>query len=292
MMKMNLKEAISLYKKVGARKGVDFLFNWLYNVYQNVYLPSIDMRYKDILANDKTKLTIFDVLIDDLADNYATRDETLLEEFAQIPFRNVEKYENDYLEIGRKIWNDCITSIRSYPRYKELKNLFFFDLIQVINGMRYSFLVNTLDIENDIENEIYLHHGCMVILHCDMDLMCSRDFDLKELKKIRVIFYLAQKVASIGNMLNTYPREIIEKDLSSPILSLAVRKGLIEKSLDNIDIQKLKELEYIFINRAKEYIIKIKDMEKEINSINIEGFSDKLEWLLQAFINRKRYWEE
>lgn len=289
---MNLEEAVRLYKMVGVRRGVDFLFNWLHNVYQNVYLPSIDMKYKYILAVDKTKLTIFDVLIDDLADNYVARNETLLEEFAQIPFRNVERYENEYLEIGRKIWNDCINSIKSYPRYEELRKLFFFDLLQVINAMRYSFLVNTLDIENDIENEIYLHHGCMVILHCDMDLMCSRDFDLKELKKVRVIFYLAQKIASIGNMLNTYPREVIEKDLSSPILSLAVRKGLVDKNLDKIDFQKLKELEHIFIEKAREYIRKIKDLESEVSSINIKGFSDKLEWLLQAFINRKRYWEE
>lgn len=289
---MKLEEAVRLYKMVGVRKGVDFLFNWLHNVYQNVYLPSIDMKYKDILAVDKTKLTIFDVLIDDLADNYIARNETLLEEFAQIPFKNVDKYENEYLEIGRKIWSDCINSIKSYPRYEELRKLFFFDLLQVINAMRYSFLVNTIDIENDIENEVYLHHGCMVILHCDMDLMCSRNFDLKELKRVRVILYLAQKIASIGNMLNTYPREIKEKDLSSPILSLAVRKDLVDKNLDKIDFQKLKELEYIFVEKAREYIRKVKDLESEVSSINIKGFSDKLEWLLQAFINRKRYWEE
>ncbi|MEM5870668.1 MAG: hypothetical protein QW758_01805 [Candidatus Aenigmatarchaeota archaeon] len=289
---MNIEEAIKLYEKVGYRKGADFLFKWLYNVYQNVYLPSIDMKYKDTLAIDKTKLTIFDVLIDDLADNCKARNKELLEEFAQIPWKSVSKYENDYLEVGRKIWNDCITSIKSYPRYEELSYIFFFDLHQVINSMRYSFLVNTLDIENEIENEIYLHHGCMVILHCDMDLMCSKDFDLSELKNIRVIFYLAQKVASIGNMLNTYPREVIERDFSSPIISLAIRKGLITKNLDDNDIKKLKRLEVLFINRAKSYIQKVRKLEEDIKSINIKGFSNKLEWLLNSFINRKRYWEE
>lgn len=33
-------------------------------------------------------------------------------------------------------------------------------------------------------------------------------------------------------------------------------------------------------------------MENNIKSVNITGFSEKLEYLLEAFINRKRYWEE
>jgi len=64
---LDITPSIELYKKVGCG---DFLFNWLYEIYKKIFVPSIDSRYKDILALDKTKLTIFDVLIDDLADNY------------------------------------------------------------------------------------------------------------------------------------------------------------------------------------------------------------------------------
>lgn len=254
---MNLEEVIELYKTVGYRKGSEFLFRWLNNIYQNIYLPCIDPQYKDKLSLDKTKLAIFDVLLDDLADNWKARDNQLLEEFARIPWEKDIKLKNQYIEVGRKIWDDVYNSIKLYPRYEELKDVFFFDLHQIMNGMRYSFLVNKFNIANEIENDVFTHHGCMVILHCDMDLMCSLNFNLNELGEIRVILYLAQKIASIGNMLNTYPREIIERDSSPPIISLAIKKGYITKDW-NYDKEKLKKLEKIFLKKAKIYINRIK----------------------------------
>lgn len=288
---MNLQEVIGIYKRVGQRKGAEFLFNWLYGIYQKVYLPCIDIKYKDVLAFDKTKLTIFDVLIDDLADNYKLRNEKFLEEFANIPWSKNKKYENKYLEVGKLIWEECMNSIRTYPRFNEFRSIFFFDLHQVINAMRYSFLVNTLNIDNKIEDQIYSHHGCMVILHCDMDLMCSKDFDIKELRNMRVIFYIAQRVASIGNMLNTYRRETIEKDSSSPIISLALRRGLISGKFDSKDMKTLEGLEKLFKDKARTYIKRVETLEDRIKSVNIKGFSRKLEELLNAFIQREHYWE-
>jgi hypothetical protein len=178
-----------------------------------------------------------------------------------------------------------------YPRYKEFKRIFYFDLRQVLNSMEYSFLVNTCNISNYVEDKIYLPHGCMVILHCDMDLMCSRSFNMDELGNMRIIFHFAQKIAHIGNMLNTYPREILEKDLSSPIISLAIRKNIIDKNLDPTDLQKIKNLEGLFKKKVEVYLEKIKKYESKINSVNIVGFSDRIKELFKAFINRKHYWE-
>lgn len=288
---MRLEEFIRQYNLVGVRKNSTFLFNWLYNVYTKTYLPCIDIIYKESLAINKTKLTIFDVLIDDLSDNCKVRNKRVLELFMQIPWNRRKKYKNRYLEFGRIVWNSCINSIKKYPRFKEFKDIFYFDLRQVLNSMEYSFLVNTYGISNYIEDKIYLPHGCMVILHCDMDLMCSRNFDIKELRDMRVIFHLAQKVAHVGNMLNTYPKEILEKDLSSPIISLAIRKNIIDEELNLNDLQKIKNLEILFKNKVELYLEKIKKYENKIKSVNIKGFSNKLEKLFNAFINRKHYWE-
>ena len=81
---LSLGEAIKLYKKVGPRNA-DFLFKWLYQVYDKTYLPSISDEYKDELALIKTKLCIFDVLIDDLADNAKLRNKRLLDQAIRIP---------------------------------------------------------------------------------------------------------------------------------------------------------------------------------------------------------------
>lgn len=66
---MNIEEAIELYKSVGSRNA-EFLFRWLYNHYLKIYIPSVNSDFIETLAEYKTKLTIFDVLVDDLADNY------------------------------------------------------------------------------------------------------------------------------------------------------------------------------------------------------------------------------
>lgn len=288
---MNLEEAVKLYKSVGPRNA-EFLFRWLYNVYSKVYVPCINPKFKEILATDKTKLTVFDVLVDDLADSYKLRDGKLLEQFIQIPWNIGKRYPNEYLEAGRKIWKSCIESIRKYPRFKEFKRMFYFDLRQVLSSMEYSFLVNTINLDNQLENKIYPPHGCMVILHCDMDLMCSPDFDLRDLSNMRVIFHLAQRISHLGNMLNTYPKEIEEKDFSSPIISLATRKELVKRSrLRGYELSRIKSLEPEFKREAEECLEKLKEYENKIESVNIKGFSDSLGKLLREFINREHYWE-
>ncbi|RLJ08159.1 MAG: hypothetical protein DRP16_01955, partial [Candidatus Aenigmatarchaeota archaeon] len=206
--KYTLKECIELYKKSGKRNA-EYLFNWLRNIYDFCYLPCIDEKYKDILADDKTKLTIVDVLIDDLADNYKLRNEKLLEESIKIPFSSQKNITDNYLKIIQKIWVDCFRSIKQYPAYKKFKTLFFFDLTQTLNSMRYSYLLNKIKIGNSLENKMHLPHGVMVLLHSDMDLMCSSKFNENELKYLRPFLYLAQEISHIGNLLNTYPREII-----------------------------------------------------------------------------------
>src|SRR5436853_7760202 len=95
--------------------------------------------------------------------------------------------------------------------------------------MIYSSLVNSLGLDNPLEMNMYSSYGCMVMLAMDMDLMCSSTFDMRDLGRMRVVGFLAQRVAHIGNMLNTYPGELAEKDVSSPIISAARNSGLIDK---------------------------------------------------------------
>jgi len=289
-----LDEAIELYKSVGVRRG-DFLFHWLYNIYDKTYLASIDDTYKEALTLDKTKLTMFDVLVDDLADNAKIRNKRLLDKAANIPWDGSKNYNHPYLNVTKRIWLDCISSIKRYPRYEEFKDIFFFDLEQVMNSMKYSYLVNTADFSNMIEDETYLNHGVMVILHCDMDLMCSPDFDYEELKKLRPILQCVQDVAHVGNMLNTYPKEILEMDLSSPIISLGLREGLIKRSDVVKDpeyvLASLESLVPYFKERMKNNLQKIKNHANDIKSVDIYDFYRRLEDVWKEFLKREQYWK-
>lgn len=293
--KYDLDTAIKMYNSVGCRNG-DYLFRWLYNIYKFSYISSVDPTYREILTLDKTKLTIVDVLIDDLADNYELRNQELLEKAVRIPWNPKKKYRHKYLEVTRKIWLECMKSIKHYPRYNEFKELFFFDLDQVLDSARYSFLVNTMEIDNELENRLYIHHGTMVIMHLDMDLMCSPNFNKNELWKLRPVMHYVQDVCHIGNMLNTYPREINERDLSSPIISLGLRKGLITKEDIIKDpekaIERLRKLEPYFKKRVEENLKKIEKHAKDLESVDLNEFSRKLRRVFKCFLKRKYYWEK
>jgi len=290
---MTLEEAIKLYKTVGPRNA-DFLFHWLYQVYDKTYLPSINEEYKEQLALIKTKLCIFDVLVDDLADNAKLRNKRLLDQAVRIPDNGNKRYKNKYLEVTRIIWQDCINSIKRLPRYDEFKEIFFFDLEQVMNSMKYSYLINTSDFSNFTEDEMYLNHGVMVLLHCDIDLMCSPDFDYEELRKLRPILHSVQDVAHLGNMINTYPKEIQEADFSSPIISMAIREGLIEKNTVINDpeytLASIKPLVIKFEERMKKDLEKIQTHANEIETINICEFYQRLKSVWEAFLSREQYW--
>src|SRR5438445_12550692 len=115
----------------------------------------------------------------------------------------------------------------------------------------------------------------MVVPAMDMGRMCTPTFGTKDLGRMRAVGFLAQRVAHIGNMLNTYPGELAEKDLSSPIISMAVRKGIIEKEeLGDLSVlPRLGKLEGVFKKKAQSYIQKVSTHEKEISIVNIRGFT-------------------
>jgi hypothetical protein len=288
---MTLEEAIELYKSVGKRNA-DYLFHWLHNIYSRITLPMVSPEYKSILALDKAKMAMFDVIADDLADNSASRDPVALDRFLQIPWQK-DIAGGLHVEVGKKLWEDCIKSVRDYPRFKEFENVFYFDLRQVVSGMEYSYLANTIEMANPIDNRIHVPHGCMVMLHCDLDLMCSPRFDIADLGTMRMIFHMAQRVAHIGNLLNTYPREVLEKDLSCPLISLALRKGLITKEdlNDELILPKISVLESTFREEAEKYIRRAARYEKQVRSVNMIGFSAALKALLDTFVARPQYWK-
>jgi len=291
----DLNDTIELYKLVGERNA-DFLFHWIYNIYDRIHLPSIQNEYKQILNLTKTKLGIFNVLIDDLADNSKIRNKELLEKCMVIPWNFNEKYNNRYLETVRTIWEDCIKSIEEFPRFNKFEDVFYFDLFQFMNCNKYSYLVNTKKTSNFTEDKIYLHHGVMVLLHCDLDLMCSPNFDYNELGKLREILYYVQDYIHIGNMLSTYTREVEELDVSSPIISLALRRGLIERNLLTTDpeyaLESLIPLIPIYQKRMKENLSSINKYINEINSIDLQDFYQRLKSVGDAFLSRKQYWKK
>ena len=293
-MVLSLIDSIELYKQVGHRNT--YLFEWLYDVYKDTCLSCVDPTYVPDLVLTKTKLTIFDVLIDDIADNAKTSNKELLLRLINIPFNNVA-HADKYYTITNQIWIDCLNTIKHFPRYSEFEDIFFFDLKQIMISMEYSWLTNVYNYCNNfIEVDNYGHHGVMVMLHCMMDIMCSKNFDKNELGKARTAFFLAQRIARIGNMLNTYSREIIEKDISSPILTKTIEENIISYSdfdeLPSSEIEKrVKNLEPLFAEEVTTYLDKITEISKRVHSVDLQKFMLDRKSIHEKFIKRIRYWE-
>ena len=291
---LSLDAAINMYQSVGNRNA-DFLFNWINDIYDFFYLPSIDYHYKDSLKLDKTKLTIFDVLVDDLADNCKIRNRELLEKAVNIPWNGVKPYKNQYLDVTRRIWRDCIASIQKYPRYKEFEELFFFDLNQTLSSMKYSYLANCTGFNNVLEDEMYIQHGVMVLLHADMDLMCSPTFDKEDLGKIRPILHHVQSIIHIGNLMNTYAREIEEADFSSPMISLALHEGLVDKQTivkdPKIAVEKIGCLVPLFVDKVENKFQEIQTYMTSLESMDLDHYLEKLRRVWNEFLNREQYWK-
>lgn len=292
---LSLKESIEVYKSVGHRNP--YLFEWLSKIYEKTTLSCADPTYLEVLTVTKTKLTIFDVLIDDVADNVNMRNRELLEKLMNIPWEGTTESCNDpYYNAAKKILLDCINTIEKFPRFAEFKNVFYFDLKQVMNSMEYSSLINTQkELNNLLENEVYGHHGVMVILHEMLDIMCSPGFDIRELGKTRELLYLIQKNMRMGNMMNTYPREVVENDISSQIVTYALGEGIINNFSEQNTVEilnSLQQLEKPFDEQVKKSFRKMRKYSNKITSFDVLRLVNASEEIYKLFKLRKKYWEE
>lgn len=273
-----------------------YFSKWVYDVYKNLfYLPGVDMNYMENLAIDKAKLSIFAILIDDLADNPKLRNKYLLENAIKIPWDSDEKQDVMYLEITRKLWLDIIKSIKKYPRYDEFENIFNFDMDRFLDSIKYGFLINTSNIGNVLENGLYSYQNMMIMVFLDMDLMCSPIFNKNELNKFRPIAHWIQDICHVGNILSTYEREVMEEDFSSPIIALGLEKGLFTKEdvIKNQDdvLKWLVTLVPIFQARVEEDFQKIQDHVTTVKSIDLNELYSRLKKIYKCFLERPNYWE-
>lgn len=295
-----LKNEIEDYISIGHRSST--LYDWALRLFENLGLSTVQTEYLDSLAITKTRLVMFIVLIDDPVDNVDKRNFKLFEELVKIPYHlnnggNLGGNQSDtkYFELAQKVWSNIISEIKKYPDYDKYKDAFYFDLKQLINSIEYSRFVNTYpNAANMMENEVYVHHGMFVLIQTDLDLMCSKGFDDKELSSLRELSYISQKMARIGNLLNTYTRELLESDMSSEALvkfqkefgwdfRLKVNRFL------NKESRYIKFEEKLLEEWEQEYSA-AKRLAAKIKSIDKNRFIEEREFIQKAYRMKSDYW--
>lgn len=288
-----LQKWVKEYNKVGERN--DFIWKWTYSGMEMLTLPSVAKKYRKAVCIDKTISIILNGLIDDLADK--RQNKKLLETALNICFfqkeNDIKFNEKDlkYLSLIRRTWNFLNKSIKKYPRYKYLKDIFFYDYQQFLNAMRYSYLLNKNHyLINLTENRAYLPHNIQGIISVTIDLMASPKFNIKELGSIREVAWRAQRMGRIGNSMTTWERETYEDDFTSEVFAYAIGNNIIQE--EDLHEDKEKVIKKIKESGVKRYFFKqwelqhdeVNKLSKKIESVDIRKLIKGLEKLIKIHL--------
>lgn len=260
------------YREMGDPARNEYLWKWILRGTKIFTGRRVNKKYLPFLLEAKLLLFILDTFFDDIVDKYKIRNKKLLDEILKVPFYR------DYIEFGRltkeekkcirfaiKIWKNVMKIIKRFPRYKEFRDIFEYDVSQFLNALKYSYLVHQNNyLLNKKENWLYLPHSMQVILNVTLELMCMPKFNFRELGLVRKMAWCAQNMSRIGNWISTWEREIPEQDFTSAVLVYVLDKGNIDVS----DLQKGDKAKIILeINEAKIEKILLREWEENYNEL-------------------------
>lgn len=223
---------IEAYETAGQRGR--FLWQWCLNGVGMTTLSCVPPEIRQHVIETKMLSILFGTLIDDIADREQDRD--MLEIAISMTADNCpeerlniwDSRRRACLDVIGQIWNEVWSRCKTYPRFKDFEQLLRFDNEQILNAMRFALLVNQRpSLLNVVEHDLYQPHNMQVMFMASVDLAASPSFDLDELGHAREVFWHAQRMGRIGNMITTWEREVLDRDFTSGIFAHAMRKGVL-----------------------------------------------------------------
>lgn len=290
------------YKKVGKR--TELLWKWIYNADKTVTdLFNIPRKYYYSITEISFLLHMLTNLIDDVSE--VTNGKNLLNELLKIPFdqKNIEidklnNKEKKYLKFTVKVWYEIDKKSKKFPYYRNVKEIFEYDLQQLLNTTKYSFLIyRNPYLVNKTEYWMYLPQNMQFTNVFDFCFMCSKP-DFKNIGPLREILLHAQKMARIGNDMGTWEREIKKGDFANGICAYAIDLGIL--SVDELkkenkfkiikEIKESKIEEKIFEEWERSYC-KIKEIIKKntLRNLNVKKFLPTLEKITLYHLGSRGY---
>jgi hypothetical protein len=196
------------------------------------------------------------VLLDDVADLRGR------EAFLEILLRIVEGQphidlsgcsdeERHYAAVTQRLTDIWLERLRTYPSFEVFENLLRYDEFQYFNAMRYSHMLNrNLWAMNPVEHDLYLPHAMDMMSFATTDLMCSVNFPMEELGRLREALWHLQCMGRVGNLLSTWRREIHQQDFASGVFARAVVQG--DLSVEQLRPENFGQIEETIVNGGHE----------------------------------------
>jgi hypothetical protein len=230
-----LERWVQDYEKVGQRGR--FLWQWCMKGLNLTTLPCVAAKLREHVIETKMLSILYGTLIDDIADR--EQDREMLEMAIRLGtdewlFDRLELWtgrRREYLETIARFWEELWSRCQSYSRFAEFEAMLRFDNQQSLNAMRYALLVNqSPGVLNNIEHDLYQPHNMQIMFLASIDLCASLSFDSNELGTAREIFWHAQRMGRIGNMLTTWEREVLDRDFTSGVFAHSLARGILAPS--------------------------------------------------------------
>ncbi|HVK58672.1 MAG TPA: hypothetical protein VM735_07830 [Candidatus Kapabacteria bacterium] len=294
-----LQQWIRSYESVGQRGR--FLWQWCLKGVRMTTLPSVDPDLHPHVVETKLLGILFCSLIDDIADREQDAEMLEMAIAASSNHWAVERLEfwNDrrraYLEMISSVWNEVWTRCQGYPRFRDFETLLRFDNEQVMSAMRYALLSNQCPgLLNVIEHDLYQPNNMQMIFMATVDLCASPSFNVDELGIVRELFWHAQRMGRIGNMITTWEREVLDRDFTSGIFAFAVHRGILSASdlrtLPAHEIMTLLEdndCQEHFINEWKHHRTQMLRKLKRVQSVDLMPYLNGVEELFRTHLGSR-----
>ncbi|AGB16811.1 hypothetical protein Halru_2224 [Halovivax ruber XH-70] len=277
-----------------------FLWKWAHHLFPAFSLSSVAPEYAERTRDGKLAALMFVSILDDVAEKH--QDRATYEEAAKIPFdhRSVDHERDgvdaDVLSFASEVWERFEPTVSESPRRGEFEDIFRFDLEQVLNAMKYSFLANqNIDFVTGSELRTYDAHNMMLFGFANIDLVHSPTFESADLSTLRTVIERAQRMVRIGNWITTWEREVAEGDFTSGIVVYALERDIVsaadlrairtdsrEEDVERI-IGTIREhdVEDVFLARWRAELAEARAYESEIDTVDIEAYLDGIETVME-----------
>lgn len=277
-----------------------FLWKWAHHLFPKFTLSCVPPSHVDQLRDHKLVGLMFVSVLDDIAEMHGDR--ATFEEAAKLPFDHQsanadrEGVDEEVLSFGRFLWDRFAPALCQAPRTAEFEELFRFNLKQVLNAIDFSFVANEdVALVNGSDLQTYDAHNMMLYTFADIDIVHSPTFDRSELPTLRRVLERAQRMVRIGNWVTTWQRELSEADLSSGIVVHAIENDIVSadelaalrRGPDEATVATIAEtiqdhrVEEVFLSRWREELACARDLEGDIDSVDIESYLDGIETVMR-----------
>jgi transketolase C-terminal domain/subunit len=288
------------YSRVGARDV--YLWRWCLHGLRLTSLSCIAPELRDDLCETKLLAVMYGVMLDDVADKGG--EETFLTELTKIisgahprDFSKFSSEQQAYARYTCDLWESFEHRLKGSPCYTDYEELLAYDHQQILNTMSYSCLVNRHPaLLNVQEHDMYLPHNMQMMSFATMDLMCSPDFDRRELGRLREVIWHAQSMGRIGNLVSTWQREIADRDFTSGVFARALCEGdLTLEDLRSAPPQTIEAAirrgghELYFLRKWEAHRKTIQMMSPHIRSVDVDALLAALQRLIHMELSSRGF---